>query len=179
MGFHVVILEGLFYLSGVGELCVELETGSKEVVADYLSPMIGDRVRLAFHHTPPSRIDPSKWGGGCCHFQPAECPVGHHQNPAWLLNVSGEGILQREHKLDPQGNERGAWYLAQFDGSKMDLPLEGLIGHDSRIAAASVMDVEKMREALDGQDIGGLIDQATQLKSTLGGFLDHLKKVDS
>jgi len=175
--FHIVILEGLFYISGVGELCVEKETGAKVIVADHLQPMIGERVRFALHHIPPAKIDESKWGGGCCHFQPSECPVGHHNNPAWLLNVSGEGYLQRKYQPNAQGSERGPWRLTQFDGTDLELPLEGLVGHDSRIAVASVLDVEKMREALEGQGVDGLIDQATQLKETIRGFRDHLGKV--
>lgn len=146
MGFSVVLLEGVF--AGPN---LSIRGGP---VADALVQFVGERVRLAAHHLPSDPIDPTRWGGGSCTYQPGLCPFGHHAYPTRMYSFSAEGIL---------GRDGDAWTLTRFDGTVVPIGLEALVGHRGRVACAPVFDVEAMRDSvvssgIDG-DIGIKVDE--------------------
>jgi len=160
-GFRALLLEGVFYNKDSQLLC----TSNKGVenLFDMLTSVEGQRIKFAAHHLPPTlQPDPSKWGGGCCLWQPAKCPAGHSEKPTWLFNLSVEGILVRSNAV---------WSIESFDGKTTALPLQTmLVGHYARVAAATMLDVEKMREAVASQDlpnVEGLASRAEDLRKLL------------
>lgn len=135
---------------------------------------MGQQVRFAAHHLPPSPPDLTKWGGGCCQWQHlGHCPAGHERRPGYLYNVTGEGTLWAERKR-PR-HSRGLqtdglvhdWFLETFDGSRLPLELGQLEGHDGRVACVSLVDAETMREivAKAGAEAVGI--QAQQIGDVL------------
>ncbi len=134
-----------------------------------LDPLIGKQVNIAFHHTPPMPPDPTKWGGGCCYWQSyGWCPAGHHEQPGLLLNVTGEGVLQVND---------GVYSVKGFDGTVQDLPLHNLIGHEARVAAATMMDINKMRESLENM-VGGMSAEALgEQTNNLKDIMERLQEV--
>jgi len=153
MNFKAVLLEGVFGDSPKG-VCA-----SGKAVADELRPLVGERIRFAMHHLPPNltHLDISRWGGGSCLWQPAPCPAGHHQDPGWLLNVTEEGTLDDQ------------WDIHRLDGTVFRLPLELMVGHYGRLAAATLFEVEKMRDALTIDDLATV--------DSLGGKIDSLREL--
>jgi len=134
LDFKVVIIEGIF-----GE---SVTVGRS--VQDALVPLLGARVRLAAHHLPSTPIDPTRWGGGSCSFQPERCPFGHHVDPTRMYSFSDEGVL---------GEDGDGWTLTRFDGRVVRPALSALDGHRGRVVAAPVVDVEAMRDAASGVDV--------------------------
>jgi hypothetical protein len=183
--FQALLLEGVFYLSD--ELCVDSHGKSREGwnklmvstpegvldVYDQLRPYVGQRVQLAVHHVPANPPDPTRWGGGCCLWEPhGVCLFGHHDRPMELYNVSGQGILV--YDLDHSKSE-GGWWLAHFDGSRTPLLLGHVLpGHQARVAAATLFDVEAMREKLVSS--GGL-DQVDALGSKVTELRDLVERL--
>ena len=184
--FQAILLEGLFsgdtdpgpeMKENWGPHSVDLSTvtvqmnGKQTSLSDTLAPLVGSQVNISFHHTPPMPPDPTKWGGGCCYWEPfGWCPAGHHDQPGMLLNVVGEGVLQLEE---------GLYSVKGFDGTVKDLPFHNLIGHEGRVAAATMMDIAKMRESLDkmvgemgiealGQQTDSLKDIMARLQEVVG-----------
>jgi len=171
--FRTTLVEGDFYLK---DACLMVPYQGQVVnVDELLAPMVGEEIQLAIHHVPPSNPDPTKWGGGCCHYQTVgKCPAGHHEDPFRLLNVHGQGVLRH----DPF-DSRCSWWLDKFDGSRQDFHIYLLAGHHSRLAAATVFDVEKMREALGvagSAQIEDLGVRATNLKEILDQLQKHIKE---
>jgi len=163
--FHTILMEGLFYESDG-----KLQTDRGDFVDEMLRPMIGEDIHLAVHYLPPIPIDSSKWGGGCCMWQPNPCPAGHHENPDRLLNVTARGWL---------GQTDGQWWVEQLDGKRVMIPFNLLDGHQARVAAASVFDVEAMRDSLGSitpDQVETLGAQARDLRDLLANLQDHLKK---
>ena len=156
MGFNVVLLEGVFagpHLSTRGG-----------TVVDALAQFVGERVRLAAHHLPSDPVDPTRWGGGSCTYQPGPCPFGHHVDPTRMYSVTAEGVL---------GRDGDAWTLARFDGTTVSVGLDALVGHRGRVACAPMFDVEAMRDSVlssgvDG-DLGVKVDE-------LRSVLDRLRR---
>jgi hypothetical protein len=146
VGFNVVLLEGVFTGSSLS-----INGGT---VADALAQFIGERVRLAAHHLPADPIDPTRWGGGSCTYQPGPCPFGHHADPTRMYSVTAEGVLSKD------GN---AWTLTRFDGTTVFVGLDALIGHRGRVACAPMFDVEAMRDSVmssgSTRNIGVKIDE--------------------
>ena len=165
--FRTVLLEGLFY-----EQDGKLRTDRGDSVEDSLTPFMGEDINIAIHHLPSFPIEPDKWGGGCCMWQPAECPAGHHEHPDRLLNVTLRGHLER--------GGVGKWYVDKLDGSRVYLPLALLDGHQARIACATVFSVEAMQEALGTavtpEHIEALGIQAQNLKDLMAKLQEQLKK---
>jgi len=150
VGFNVVLIEGVFsgpHLSASG--------GS---VNEALSGFVGSRVRLSAHHLPVEPIDPTRWGGGSCTYEPGPCPFGHHTDPTRMFSYTGEGVLDRD------GN---TWTVTRFDGTVDRVDLSALVGHRGRVAAAPVLDIEAMRDAVTASGIG----------SDLGVRADELRQV--
>ena len=164
--FQVLLIEGVFYERG-GDIYVTMG-GSEVSVVERLQSMVGQNIRFAMHHALPGVIDETKWGGGCCLWQPVPCPAWHHLNPAFLLNVSVEGVL-RHAVLRHGGTD--VWRIEQFNGINQDLPLAMLVGHYGRVAAASLVDVAKMRDqvftSMDSAQVDALGVQAQDIKQVL------------
>jgi hypothetical protein len=132
---RAILVEGLFYIQDG-----KITTDRGDLLYEHLEPLVGHDIQLAVHFLPPSPPDPTKWGGGCCMWQPAECPAGHHEHPDRILNIALRGVLGR----DPGSR----WFLDTFDGKQVDLPFALLDGHHGRVAAATVFDVQAMQESL-------------------------------
>lgn len=151
MRFNVVLLEGVFagpHLSTQGG-----------TLADALTPLLGERVRIAAHHLPSTPIDPTRWGGGSCTYQPGPCPFGHHLNPTNMYSFSEEGIL---------GKKDQEWTLTRFNGTVISLAFDALAGHQSRIACAPVVDIDTMRDSLAASGIDpGIGVTIDNLRATL------------
>jgi len=134
-----------------------------------LSVLEGQRVKFAAHHLPPTtQPDPSKWGGGCCLWQPSgKCPAGHHERPTWLFNISLEGVLIRTGE---------AWSVESFDGKTTALSLrEMLVGHHARITSATLLDVEKMREAVESKNMTDTVEDLASRADDLRDLLTRLR----
>lgn len=166
-GFRALLLEGVFYNEGPRFLCAGAR--GVEGVSSVLSSVEGQRVRFAAHHLPPTaQPDLSKWGGGCCLWQPSgRCPAGHAEKPSWLFNISLEGVLLRVGD---------AWFVEGFDGKTTALTLqEMLIGHHARIATATLLDVEKMREAVESKNMTGTVDDLVARADDLRDLLSRIR----
>jgi hypothetical protein len=137
--FNAVLLEGLFYEKG-GTFFAEKDTGEHVDVQALLTPLLGTRVQFAVHHLPPQGIQPGIPGAGACRFPGGQgCPVRHDKYPDRLLTYHLDGVL----RADP-------WRQEKFDGTVVPIPFQGMVGHYGRLAVATVIDVEKMRDALGG-----------------------------
>jgi hypothetical protein len=184
--FQAILLEGLFYDSeepypdangvlrdGFNDLLVRPDSGAVVSVYKTLKPLIGQRVQFAVHQLPNNPPDMTRWGGGSCFWQEAgRCPFGHHENPHMLFNVSGQGFLV--YDLDHTSGS-GGWWLERADGGKEMLPLaHALLGHRGRVASATAMSVEQMRDSLmasgDLDDIEGIGNRVNDLKDLLAGL---------
>lgn len=146
-GFRAILLEGVFYQRD-GVLYCASDKGEQPVWAN-IEPMLGTRIRIAAHHLPPNPPDPNRWGGGCCLWESVGyCPAGHHTAPMSLHNFSEEGVLRQEGAV---------WSLLDFRGHEHALDMvRWLNGHHARIAAATLLDVEQMRESLDSLSVDSL-----------------------
>ena len=184
--FQAILLEGIFFLGtdpypdsngetreGFCDLLVQEDPGKpSRSVYDILLPLVGQKVQFAAHHLPSLPIDPTRWGAGSCMWQSAgHCPYGHHERPGDLFNVSVQGVLV--YDLDHEKSS-GDWWVEQFDGKRVPLPLAlVLAGHQARIAAATVMSVEEMRSALEKAG-GGSIDALGASVSNMQELLERL-----
>lgn len=139
--FAALLLEGLFYERG-DTLFVEKDGGEHVSVTDILNPLVGVRVQIAVHHLPPHGVQPGLPGAGSCRFPGGHgCPARHDQYPDRLLAFHMDGVL----RADP-------WRVEKFDGTVAAIPFRGMEGHYGRLAAATMVDVEKMRDALGQLD---------------------------
>jgi hypothetical protein len=168
--FKAVLVEGLFHETDLGYVIQPDGYGPQKAVEDELNPLVGQRVRLAMHHLPPNLNNPdeSKWGGGSCLWQPHRCPAGHHDRPGFLLNVTGDGVLRRDA-------DRGRWHLDLLDGSRLDIPFHMMVGHIGRLAAATLVEVDQMRDSLSMDDLDKIEGLGAQLHS-MKELLERLKK---
>ena len=163
--FQAVLVEGLFFLED-GALHIEKWGGEKVALATVLQPLVGQRVQFALHHLPPHGLQSDQPGAGSCQFPGgAGCPV-HDQHPDRMLACHLEGVLL----ADP-------WRMVLFDGTSRAIPLQGMPRHYGRVAAASLVDVEAMRDALNqrgrgalpvGLDAAGLSEILGQLRRKVG-----------
>lgn len=136
--FQIVLIEGLFY-NRDGDLFVEQDNGEHRSVLTTLLPLVGQRVQFAIHHLPPHGIQAGEPGAGACKFPGGKgCPVGHDVHPDRLLGFHLDGVLQNNP----------SWGLTKFDGTVAPIPFAGMDGHYGRVAAATIVDVEAMRESL-------------------------------
>lgn len=167
--FRTVFAEGDFYLDG-DSLKVKFR-GDITDVTQVLESLLGEEIQLAIHYVPPMPPDMTKWGGGCCNLQATGyCPAGHHEDPFKLLNVHGQGVLR--HGSD-------AWYLEKFDGTKQIFPVHFLAGHHARLVAATVFDVEKMRDSLPSavaEQVDSLGTKAKSLQDILNQLSAQVKE---
>ncbi len=108
-------------------------------MTEALTPLVGQRVQFALHHLPPHGIEAGAPGAGSCRFPEGKgCPVRHDEFPDRLLGFHLDGVLQ------------GApiWGMQKFDGTVVSIPFGGMVGHFGRVAAATILDVEAMRDSL-------------------------------
>jgi hypothetical protein len=178
--FRTLFLEGIFYRSGTPypdakgalkdgfeDLRVQPPTGHSVPVYDALKEFVGRKIRLSAHQMPTKPIDPARWGGGCCLWQPVGyCPYGHHKRPGRLYNQAGEGELVYKKCS-------GGWALRDPDGAWEMVPLShALDGHVGRIVVATVLSPEQLREAVSGlptpEVMAELEDRITGLQSLVG-----------
>lgn len=135
--FNAILIEGLFYENS-GVIHIEKDDGTHVSFPDVVAPCVGQNVQVALHHLPPYGIDLNKPGAGCCQYPAGKgCPVFHDRYPDRLLSFHHEGVLTE-----------GPWRVRTFDGVSVTLPLAGMVGHFGRLGVATVIDVEKLRDAL-------------------------------
>ena len=162
--FKAILVEGLFYERD-GAVCVEDDGGVHSTVDDILTPVADERVQLAISHLPPNGIEPDQPGAGSCRYPGGVgCPVEHDKHPTRLLSFHLEGVLRSE-----------PWRLEMFDGSSKTIPFGGMVGHFGRVAAATIIDVEAMRESLAGLDPEALAAAGVGA-SDLAAMLEKLQK---
>lgn len=187
--FQAILLEGVFYTSeeiypdSKGQIsegfCDLRVQGQKKSVYETLASFVGQRVRIAIHQLPEMPPDLLRWGGGSCLWQDAgHCPFGHHETPHRIYNVSGEGILL--YDLDHKANS-GGWWIQRFDGVQEILPLaHALVGHRGRVACATVLTVEEMRDAVtnagDFGTVEGLGRHVEDLRELVAGLNKVIKE---
>jgi hypothetical protein len=162
--FTAILVEGLFYEQD-GQLQIEQDDGTHVSVVETLAPVLGQRVQFAIHHLPPDGPVPGEPGAGSCRFPGGVgCPSHHDKQPNRLLSFHLEGVLRAE-----------PWRIERFDGSTAPIPFVGMPGHFGRLATATVVDVEAMRDSLAGMDL-----EALAAKGLGGGdlqeVLDKLQK---
>jgi hypothetical protein len=167
-GFHAVLVEGLFYEKD-GSLFIEKDGGEHVSWDETMAPLLDQRVQVAVHHLPPHGIQPELPGAGSCRFAGGVgCPVRHDIHPDRLLSFHTDGVLQK----DP-------WRVEKFDGSVLPLPLKGMPGHFGRVGAATIMDVEKMREKLAQMSPEAMLEALSSSgvgADELAAMLERLRK---
>ena len=160
--FNVVLLEGLFRAHADG-FVVERDDGVIKPILPEIEKFHKQSVFLSMHHLPPMTIQRDRWCGGCCLWQPVDCPFGHHRTPLQLLNYTGQGVMT-------MGGE-GNLYIDFFDGRREILPLRWMDGHIGRFVAATALSVEAMRDAVNASpvamDVLGLTNQVSDLRDVL------------
>ena len=150
--FRACLIEGVFY--------DDLRCDSGQNLQAELQLLEGQRVRLAAHYLPPSPPDRNRPGAGSCLWPAGKCPAGHIANPLWLYTLSGEGTLLPK--------SRGVWALEGLDGQEQILPLGLLLpGHQARVAAASLLSVEEMRDAVAGAGLSDAVKRVSDLQAVL------------
>lgn len=161
--FQAALVEGLFFWEN-GTIHIEKDGGERVALATVLQPLVGHRVQFALHHLPPHGLQSDQPGAGSCRFPGGVgCPVQHDQHPDRMLAFHLEGVLQ----ADP-------WRLLKFDGSIVAVPVQGMPGHYGRVAGATVIDVDAMRDALNRKGLNALptgLDAAE-----LGKMLEQLRR---
>ena len=78
------------------------------------------------------------------------------------MNVHGDGTLIYK---EGDWTQEATWWLKQFDGTELRLPLMYLPGHDARIACATKFDAERMQELLSKEGLGQVEALGTQAQS--------------
>jgi len=162
-----IALEGNFYIKH-DSLWVRAEPRDLEV-EPALRRLEGRQVRLTVAHVPPNGIEPGRWGGGSCRLEVAgvPCPAGHHKNPDRMLVFTGEGLLQKEGE---------GWVLHQFDGSKLEVPLNMMWCHHGRIVGATTDAIEQMKDKLATMGAAEQVEALTGQAQSLREMLDQVKK---
>jgi hypothetical protein len=159
--FRALLIEGIFYEDDARRLLCDTGRGVKDVRVD-LRALLGQRVRIAAHHLPRDP-DPLRWGGGACLWQPSgRCPAGHHDRPTWLYNFVAEGVLDETEDV---------FRVEGFDGGVVEVALATMLpGHHARVAAATVLSAEAMREALDASGMESSVEG-------LGARIENLQEI--
>ena len=150
--FRACLIEGVFY--------DDLRCDSGQNLQVDLQLLEGQRVRIAAHYLPSSPPDMSHPGAGSCLWPVGKCPAGHVGNSLWLFNVTGEGVL-----VSKGG---GVWGIEGASGQEQILPLGTLLpGHRARVAAASLLSVEEMRDAVAGAGLSDAVKRVSDLQTVL------------
>jgi hypothetical protein len=194
--FQALLLEGIFYQDDDHGLMVTPDKGPPVRVIDALMRLNERNVQISAHHLPVMPPDPTRWGGGCCFWEQGRagqfkaygsdtepfCPFGHHHEPTKLFNLVAQGILHYKGEFYPSEDRV---VIHQFDGTEVDFKTafqSYLPGHRGRIAAATVVDIEKMREALLKSGglgmVEGMGERINDLKDMLSRMQDEIKDED-
>jgi hypothetical protein len=84
-----------------------------------------------------------------------------------LFNLSVEGVLNRA---------ADRWSVESFDGQTHPLPLtEMLVGHHARVASATVVDIDKMREALERNGGSDMVEELVGRADDLRDILSRIR----
>jgi hypothetical protein len=89
---------GLFWTSDEGECLVQDSEHESASVDELLRPYEGRMVYIVIRHFPEEPIQPDSWGGGCCRWEPSECPYWHHHHPTRIYKDASSGVVCREKK---------------------------------------------------------------------------------
>lgn len=174
--FNTHLLEGVFFLGentypdshgvhkeGFNDLFVKQD---RETVSVYsvLQTLAGQDVQFAMYHLPSNPVDLNRWGCGSCLWEPVGlCPAGHKEHPHMLYNLSGRGVLVYDLG---HSTMTGGWWLDQFDGQRVVLPMALMLpGHMARVAVATVLSVEQMRDTVLSHETAK--EQVQDLKNLL------------
>lgn len=149
----MVLLEGVFKATDNGHTMVERQHQAPADVGEALSSLVGHHVQFAMHQVPTFPFDPSQRGLGACYVE-GKCPLGHDDGNFDLYAVTANGVLHQ----DP-------WRIEAFDGTVQPIEMGKMVGHMGRIAAASLTELEKLREA------------AAQLSTQIQAFSIGMKPV--
>ena len=162
--FHAILLEGLFYEKD-GEVFVEQANGVHTSFAAAMSPVVGRKVLFTLHHVPPHGVVEGEPGLGSCRYPGgAGCPARHDYFPRYLISLQVEGVFRSE-----------PWRVESSQGSVTRLPLEGLVGHYSRVGATTVLDLARMREKMRRVDSGVLAGHGLVLVE-LQNLLERIRR---
>jgi len=181
--FRMETLSGIFWIKDGKTLLLSPEDGGDAIdVFAVLNSFVGFKVKVALHHWPTDPPQTGKWGGGCCFWQPSgKCPAGHHENPTYLLNVGGEGFLNRSGD---------SWWV-DVDGTLEPLPFDKMEGHQGRLVILTLIDLEEFKKGftlpdipLDGdgpqatpEQIDAVAAAARDLRDLVGQFKEFLNYV--
>lgn len=133
-GIYCFFLEGLFFSENGSFLC-QGDEGSL-TVCDSLLPLSGKEADLFLCHKPPSPVQPDRWGGGSCYWEPSgKCPAGHHNISSLILRVKEKGVLFEKNKQWVVRTERGV----------VELPFGMMEGHTGIFAGCSSLDLESVQ----------------------------------
>ena len=171
-GFDTILIEGIFYRDETSSLMARAPEGKVSAVDQVLGRLENLEIQFAMHHLPEMPLIPDRWGGGCCMWQASgKCPAGHHENPSFLLSIAGRGVLRRQED---------GWHLATFEGEDISIPLHQMEGHMGRIAAVTIIDLNKLRDSISSIDLEKIDTvgiQATQLQEVLGQLQEAMKGI--
>ena len=143
--FKALLQEGLFY-ERAGSFFIEQADGTHTDVRALLTPLEGLRVQFALHYLPPNGIQAGEPGAGSCRYpQGRGCPI-HGAQWDRMLSFHLEGVLGSS-----------PWRITKFDGLAVRVPFEAMPGHFGRLAVATVLDIESMRDALSRQGPGAQV----------------------
>lgn len=145
----LVSCTGLFYSHEGSFLCSSRGCHVPVSLDEALAGYEGDMVHVVLRHLPEAPLRPDSWGGGCCRWEPSECPFGHHDHPRKLYADASKGVLSREDqqwkvgpsvlRLDWMVGHHGQFIL--FSPKPVDA--EGLIG-----MTQSLSDLKQVLESL-------------------------------
>jgi len=163
MSFRSILVDGVFYKKS-GQMLVKQDTYPEPtVLAEKLEPLLDKKIQITVHHWPPTPVIQDRWGGGCCMWEKTgRCPAGHHKNPAFLLNFSKTGVLQRT----------GDSFWLQVGDTVETLPLDKMEGHIGRIIAVTLLDAATFSEGVELPDIN--LDEPLDPKITA----DQVEKLE-
>jgi hypothetical protein len=172
-GIKTEILTGIFWKRDGKSLFVSPEEDGRDPVevSVVLEPFLDSKIQIALHHW-PSAPQLGLWGGGCCLWQShGKCPAGHHDNPAFLLNVGGKGFLRRAGD---------SWWVELEGGTVEPLPLELMDGHRGRLTVVTLVDMEEFHKGFSSEDAltqtAILGSQLQDIKALLDRFKVSLKE---
>jgi hypothetical protein len=144
-GPMMMLLEGQFRKDPDGTVWVDAppdRNGNLMTVTASLQALIGHHVQFAMSHLPSLPLDSTRRGLGSCNWGDAPCPFGHTVDMFDIYTVTAQGTL--EH--DP--TQTNPWSIVSFDGTTTEIRLDWMVGHNGRIACASITELEKLRESV-------------------------------
>jgi len=155
--FRSTVLTGLFYERD-GDLFVQDKQGPDASVSESLEPFLNQKIQIAAAHLPPTPVDPKKWGGGCCMWEPGECPAGHHHNPGYLVLMEAQGVITFED---------GQWAVLTDEGKRVEVPVAMLLGHTAQVAVVTLFNSKDLSQEGSLEDIEEMGQELEEMMGTL------------